>query len=147
MNWQEYLLNVAYAVSLKSKDPRTKVGAVIADPVSHRILATGYNGFPGGVVENEERWERPLKYKFVVHAEANALLAAARFGVPVAGADIYVTLPPCAECAKLIAAAGLHRVYFTGSLAPDGTWRDDAPVADTIFKEADIRLINLKKEN
>lgn len=146
MKWVDYLLNVAYAVSLKSKDPRTKVGAVIADPMSHRILATGYNGFPSGVAETGERWERPLKYKYVVHAEANALLAAARFGTPVAGADLYVTLPPCAECAKLIAAAGLRRVYYAGSLTPDGTWRDDAQYAEAIFNEAGVRLINLKKE-
>lgn len=145
MNWQQYLLNVAYAVALKSKDPSTKVGAVIADLDTHRILATGFNGFPSGVGETADRWERPLKYKFVVHAEANAILTAARFGSSVAGADLYVTLPPCADCAKLIAAAGLRRVYYAGSLTPDGSWRDDAPIAETIFKEAGIRLINLKE--
>lgn len=146
MNWHTYLLNVAKTVALKSKDPSTKVGAVIADPQTHRILATGFNGFPPGVGEMPERWERPTKYKFVVHAEANAILTAARFGVPIAGADLYVTLPPCADCAKLIAAAGLRRVIYAGDLTPDGTWRDDNPIADAIFREAGIRRHHLTEE-
>jgi deoxycytidylate deaminase len=56
-----------------------------------------------------------------------------------------VTLPPCVDCAKLIAAAGIRRVFFWGTISPDGTWRDDCAIAETIFKEAGIRLINKKE--
>lgn len=145
MNWDTYLMGVARAVSMKSKDQSTKVGAVIADPDTHRILATGFNGFPPGVNDTAARWQRPLKYKYVVHAEANAILTAARFGVPIAGADLYVTLPPCSDCAKLLAAAGIRRVFYWGNLeGPSGTWRDNDDVAKSIFQEARILLVRLE---
>lgn len=145
MNWDTYLMGVARAVSMKSKDQSTKVGAVVADPDTHRILATGFNGFPPGVNDTAARWQRPLKYKYVVHAEANAILTAARFGVPIAGADLYVTLPPCSDCAKLLAAAGIRRVFYWGNLeGPSGTWRDNDDVAKSIFQEARILLVRLE---
>lgn len=146
MKWEPYLMMVARAVALKSKDSSTKVGAVIADPDTHRILATGFNGFPSGVNDSAARWQRPLKYKYVVHAEANAILTAARFGVPIAGADLYVTLPPCSDCAKLIAASGIRRVFYWGDIeGPAGTWRDNDDVAKSIFQEASIVLVKVDK--
>lgn len=109
--WYEYFIGIARAVSERSKDPRTKVGCVIVGP-DHDIRATGYNGFVAGVYETAEKWERPEKHKYVVHAELNALLAAARQGQSVKGCWIYCTLPVCPSCALAIAQAGITQVLI-----------------------------------
>lgn len=106
--WNQYFMRIAEAVATRSKDPFTQVGAVIADKY-HRILSTGYNGFPPGVEETPEMWERPFKYQLVIHAEANAILHAKK---DLTGSTLYVTLSPCAECVKLCAGAGVKRVVY-----------------------------------
>lgn len=109
-NWTNRFLELAAHVAQWSKDPSTQVGAVIVDQ-KRRVVAMGYNGFPRGVADTEERLNhRPTKYKHVVHAEANAILNAT---ASLEGCAIYVTpLPPCWECAKLIIQSGITHVYF-----------------------------------
>lgn len=107
MDWHSYFLNIAAAVARKSKDPNTKVGAVIVR--DKRILSTGYNGMVSGAVEI---WTRPEKYEHVVHAEANAISFAARNGSAVEGGAIYITHAPCLNCAKLILQAGICALYY-----------------------------------
>lgn len=90
-----------------SKDPSTKVGAVLAD--GKHVLSHGYNGFPH-TCEDKEEWlnDRETKYKLVTHAEVNAIFNSK---VPVAGSTVYTyPLPPCAACAGILAAAGIKRV-------------------------------------
>ncbi len=81
-SWDEHYINMATLISFKSKDPSTKVGVVIIGS-DNEILSTGFNGFPRGVDERRypERWERPEKYDWIVHAESNAVANAARVGV------------------------------------------------------------------
>lgn len=107
-NWSEYFMTIAETVSIRSKDPNTQVGSVVVDKDNH-IIGTGYNGFSPGINELPEMWERPTKYDYVIHAEANALLNCT---CPTAGSKIYVTLFPCKECAKLIAGARIKKVYY-----------------------------------
>lgn len=107
MNWQDYFLNIATAVAQKSKDPNTKVGALIVK--DKRILSAGYNGMVAGA---PEIWTRPEKYEHVVHAEANAIAFAARNGSAVEGAFMYITHAPCFNCAKLMIQAGIYGVYY-----------------------------------
>lgn len=108
MDWGEYLMGFAQHAAEKSKDPSTKVGAVLTrDRV---VLCTGFNGLPRGVKDTADRYERPLKYLLVAHAEANCLMTAAREGIHVEGCDLYVTHEPCSGCAKLIAQAGVRKV-------------------------------------
>ena len=81
MNWTEYFLNIAETVKLKSKDKRTQIGAVIVGR-DNEIVSTGYNSFPRGIDDEvDERQVRPEKYYWIVHAEMNAILNAARIGV------------------------------------------------------------------
>lgn len=104
-NWDEYYLILAFAASLRSKDPSSKVGAVI---VKGSTVVPGYNGFPRGIDDLAERWERPHKYDYVVHAESNAL-SNAQFDVT--GSTMYITHhPPCSECAKLIIQRGIKNI-------------------------------------
>lgn len=112
MNWNEYFMEFARTASLRSKDPMTKVGSVIVDS-DMRIVSTGYNGFPPGVGEPKNLWERPVKYKLVVHAECNAIGQARR---DLRGSMLYTTLQPCCECLKMIASVGIDRVYYMNQL-------------------------------
>lgn len=115
LSWDAWYLEIAKTVSTKSKDPSTKVGAVIVR--DHRPLGFGYNGFPRGIADEEERWERPEKYEHVVHAELNAIL---NVQGSCEGATLYTTHFPCGECAKAIIQSGILRVvYGPGHMALD----------------------------
>jgi len=107
-NWPNYFMEIAQLVSIRSKDPRKQVGAVIVD-TNNRILSTGYNGFPKGVFEHSHRWKKENKNLYVIHAEINALVHSR---CDLTGSKIYSTLFPCLECAKAIIASGIVEVYY-----------------------------------
>jgi dCMP deaminase len=98
--WDRRYLGLAREVSGWSKDPSTKIGAVIADNQG-RVVALGYNGFPRNIEDAEEKLAlRELKYEMVVHAEVNAVLIAGRSN---AGGTVYVHgLPICPRCASVL---------------------------------------------
>lgn len=134
------LVPLVKELALLSKDPSTQVACAILGP-GMEIRATGWNGFPRGVNDTEERLnDRPTKYKFIAHAEANAIANAARAGVALDGCALLVTaLHPCNECAKLIIQAGIRTVY--GPLPDiDGRWADSFEVAATMFREAGVEV-------
>ncbi len=100
-----------------------------------RVVATGYNGFPAGVEDLTERYEnRDLKYKLVVHAEANAILNAV---ASVEGCCIFVTQPPCQECAKLIIQSGITYVVSPTPTA-EFLARWDSTATELMFAEAGV---------
>lgn len=104
--WAGRFLDVAHMVASWSKDPSTQVGAVAIN--THKaILAEGYNGLPRRVQDNDNRMQRPQKYLWTVHAEANLIAHAARNGVTLEGATVYCTHAPCAQCAALMIQAGV----------------------------------------
>lgn len=105
--FDEWALSLAIAVSQRSRDPSTKVGAVIIR-TDKSICSMGYNGFPRSMVDKPEWWNtREEKYPRVIHAEMNAILQAKE---SVHGMSIYITHPPCPDCAKHVAAAGITRL-------------------------------------
>lgn len=135
MDWDTYFLQMAEAASAKSKDPSTKVGAVIVRP-DQTIASTGWNGFPRGVNDSPVRYDdRQTKYRFVCHAEANAVVAAR---CDLTDHTIYVTLPPCHECAKLIIQAGIRRVVAPRSDV--SRWQESFDTANMMFWEAGVRV-------
>lgn len=105
-------MNLAVQAASRSTCPRKSVGAVIVRDKA--VLATGYNGSIRGLPHCTEVGCLMENSHCVrtVHAEANALLQAARHGVSIDGADIYVTSSPCWDCFKLIANAGVRRVLY-----------------------------------
>ena len=112
ISWNEYFMGVAILASKRSKDPNTQVGACIVDK-NNIILSTGYNGLPYGCSDVEYTWERTgedTKYKYVVHAELNAILNAQ--GKDLKNARIFVDLFPCNECAKAIIQCGIKEVIY-----------------------------------
>lgn len=115
LNWDEYFMLQAMLASYKSKDPNTKVGCVFVDKNNHQITM-GYNGAIAGVDETQIPWGNdrgvPLeyqKYGYVMHSEANAISHCNR---SLEGARGYVTLFPCNECAKLIAAQRVSEIVY-----------------------------------
>jgi dCMP deaminase len=106
--WDKRFLGMAQLVSIWSKDPSTKVGAVITDG-SKKIVSLGYNGLPQHVIDLEAIYaNREEKYKYIIHAEVNAILQANK---DVTGGTIY-TYPflTCPQCASMIIQAGIMRV-------------------------------------
>lgn len=114
-----WYFKIARTIAEASCDKSTKVGCIVVGP-DKEIRAQGYNGFPRGVNDEDEKWhERPAKYDYVIHAEANAVANAARTGASLKGCTAYVTAPPCCNCAGLLINAGISKVVWP-SLGNDG---------------------------
>jgi len=146
MSWDDYFINLAFVVAQKSKDPSTKVGAVIVGKANN-ILSTGYNGFCRGADDNNQAlWERPEKYFWVAHAESNAVYNAARHGVALENSKIYVTGCPCMECAKAIVQSGIAEVRFTyRGFSEDAIqrWEENSKRSIRLFSDCHVNLIEL----
>jgi dCMP deaminase len=112
VSWDRYFMNLAVQAATRSTCPRKSVGAVVVRDKA--VLATGYNGSIRGLPHCSEVGCLMENGHCVrtVHAEANAILQAARHGVRIEGADLYVTSSPCWDCFKLIANAGIRRVLY-----------------------------------
>ena len=112
--WDLFFLDMVETVSKKSKDPSTKVGAVVVGP-DHEVRSIGFNGFPRGVDDTELRYnDRDVKYMWVVHAEQNCVFNSSRSGIPLKGCTMYLDWHPCNECAKAIIQAGITRLVISG---------------------------------
>ncbi len=113
LKWDNRFMELAKTISGWSKDPSSKIGAVAVND-ERRILATGYNGFPKGIEDSQERLnDREQKYPLIVHAETNALMNALYAGVSLKNATMYVHgLPVCPDCTKLIIQAGIRRIVI-----------------------------------
>lgn len=111
-DWDETWLRLAESLAKsRSKDPSTKVGAIVVSPDNVESFH-GYNGFPSGFEDRREWWESTegdelTKYDIVIHAEMNAILKARK---SLGGWTLYCTHFPCENCAKHIVAAGISRV-------------------------------------
>jgi len=110
--WDQYFMMIAIQAAARSTCDRKHVGAVIVRDKS--ILSTGYNGSVRGMPHCDDVGHMMDSGHCVatVHAEANAIIQAAKNGVAIDGADIYVTASPCWPCFKLIANSGIKRVYY-----------------------------------
>ena len=142
--WDIRFLNLAKHISKWSKDPSTKVGAVIVDK-NNRVISVGYNGFAKSINDNDLQ-NRELKYEKTIHAEMNCLLFA---NTSLVGFKIYVyPLPPCARCMTMLIQAGISEI-ITCELKGDlkERWNDSYNIAFDMAKEANIcvRFIDIGK--
>jgi len=138
VSWDTYFMRIAAQVATRSTCDRKHVGAVIVR--DRMILTTGYNGSIRGLPHCDDVGHMLEEGHCVrtVHAEANAIVQAARNGVRIDGGDIYVTASPCFNCFKLIANAGLRRIVF-GEF-----YRDDRIF--TISEQLGLELCHLPTE-
>lgn len=137
---------VAEAMQAMSKDRSTKVGAVALDD-DYNILSVGYNGFPKKVRDDiDERHERPVKYSFTCHAEANVVSQAAYKGASLRGSTILVTsLFPCAGCTGQMIQAGVKRIITSDpDVANNPMWLEQAVISKTMLREAEVEIIYAK---
>jgi dCMP deaminase len=110
-------INIATELATASKCVSKQVGAVIVK--DGRILSTGYNGTPPGYTNCSEHWDNRYTSEhhewsktYEIHAEMNAIIWAARQGISIEDATIYVTLEPCSECSKNLIASGIKRIVY-----------------------------------
>lgn len=138
--WDERFLRTAKEISTWSKDPSTQVGAIIVND-DRRILATGYNGFPRGIDDSVERLEdRENKYKFIVHAEMNAIYNATYNGISLNGSTLYVWgLPVCSECAKGVIQVGIKKIVMPLKDYPE-RWLLSFKQSAALFTEAGVKF-------
>jgi len=146
-SWDEYFMKIAHLVKERSTCLRRKVGAVLVK--DRRILATGYNGAPKGLPHCavtgclRERMKIPSGERQElcrgVHAEQNAIIQAAVFGVSTKGATLYTTTFPCVVCAKLIINAEIKEIVY------DAEYEDK--LAKQILEEAGIKVRKYRKES
>ncbi len=141
-NWDLRFMQLADHIAQWSKDRSSKVGAVIV--VDKNPISMGYNGFPRGCDDDlNERHERPTKYSWVLHAEENAIVNAARNGQRTLGSDMYVNWFPCSRCAGEIVNAGVKRVFCDKE--PDwsltDTWTLDHIIAKQKLIEGGVEII------
>ena len=137
MKWDRRYLELAQFVSSWSKDPSTKVGAVIVSP-ANRVISLGFNGLPPYVPDNPETLDnREEKYKWIIHAEQNALLTAKQ---DLTGSTIY-TFPfgPCSQCSSAIIQAGIMRVVFPK--CQDSRWSDKIEESKKFFSLANVEVL------
>jgi dCMP deaminase len=145
--WDNWFLGLAKYISTASKDPSTQVGCVIVGP-DREIRATGYNGFPRGIADSEDRLNnRELKYSLVVHGEENALLYAARVGVSLKGCTAYVTWPPCTRCAVSMIQAGISDVFYPAEVEIPERWMKDFTLSQDTLREAGVRVTKVYQES
>lgn len=132
ISWDQYFMAQSHLLALRSTCTRLMVGATIVR--DKRIIAGGYNGSVSGGVHCIDEGCYVIDGHCVrtVHAEANALLQCAKFGVPTDNADIYVTHFPCLQCTKQLIQSGIRTVYY----AEDYHNHD---YAIQLFKEAGVK--------
>lgn len=141
-DWNSRFMDLAQQVSTWSKDPSKQIGAVVVGN-KKQILSTGYNGFPRGIEDTEERLNnREIKYKYVVHAEMNAIFNATYTGTSLDGASMYVYgLPICNECAKGIIQVGIKEIFIKRkSLLDKPNWYDSYLISKEMFDEVGISV-------
>ncbi|MHB8840769.1 MAG: deoxycytidylate deaminase [Candidatus Aquicultor sp.] len=142
-SWDEYFMNITRQVSQRSTCLRRKIGALLVR--DRRILATGYNGAPSGIkhcydvgcLREEKGIASGERHELCrgLHAEQNAIIQAALYGVAVKGASIYSTHQPCVLCAKMLINAGIMEIFYEEGY-PD-------PLSEELLSEAGIRVNQL----
>lgn len=144
-SWDEYFMKIAFLVAERSTCRRRNVGAVIVN--DRQILSTGYNGAGAGLkdclelgcLRDEMNISSGRNYETcrAIHAEQNAVVQAARYGVRIEGATVYCTHSPCILCAKMLVNARIKRFVSCISY-PEENFR-------SLFEEANIEYVQMEK--
>jgi len=145
--WDKYFMDITSVVASRSTCLRRRVGAIIVK--DKRILASGYNGAPAGLkhclevgcLRDQEGIPSGQRHELCrgLHAEQNALVQAAVYGIAIQGAVFYVTHQPCILCAKILINAGIKKIVFQGDY-PD-------PLARGMFDEAGVKLVHYETKD
>jgi len=137
--WRKRFLTLADHVATWSQDPSTQVGAVVVDQ-RKRVVGVGFNGFPDRIADRREWLEdRETKLTLTIHAEVNAILNAT---ASVEGCSLFISMPPCADCAKLVVQAGILYVYYREGRADFmNRWGKSVAQAASVFAKAGMAVV------
>ncbi|RLF29900.1 MAG: cytidine deaminase [Thermoplasmata archaeon] len=143
-SYDEYFMEMAHVVAKRSTCLRRKVGAILVK--DKHILSTGYNGAPKGLKHCSEvgclreklRVPSGQRHELCrgLHAEQNAIIQAAVFGVSIEGSTLYCTNAPCVVCAKMLINAGVREIVFSGDYPDD--------LAKKMLEESNIKIKKFK---
>jgi dCMP deaminase len=136
-----YYIKYAYELAVKSPDPSTQNASLLISD-DGEIISEGINEFPRDVKYKPERWERPLKYKIIEHAERNSIYKAAKLGRSTEGLTMFCPWAACSDCARAIIQAGIKKLV-THKQALDKSpsfWGEEIKVAFTMLKEASVEV-------
>jgi len=141
-SWENYFMDITTLVAKRSTCTRRAVGAIIVK--DKRVLSTGYNGAPSGIEHCidigclREKLDVPSGERHElcrgIHAEQNAIIQAAYYGVSINDAILFCTNLPCSICAKMIINAGIKKIYYKEGYADQ--------MSEEMLKDADIGLIH-----
>ncbi|MBR5939493.1 hypothetical protein IKZ77_03010 [Candidatus Saccharibacteria bacterium] len=141
--WDEYFMNIAEAVAIKSKDPSSKMGCVSVDK-NKRVVSLGYNGMVQGADESKMTLsERPMKYYFAIHSEMNAVLFAHQ---DLLGCTIYNRVATCENCLKYCLQAGVKRFVYTELRVRSHSTDPKKSMTNIETDEAIVRLLSSMPE-
>jgi dCMP deaminase len=140
IEWNQYFMAQSHLLALRSTCTRLGVGATIVR--DKRIIAGGYNGSIAGGTHCIDEGCYVIENHCVrtIHAEMNALLQCAKFGVPTEGAELYVTHYPCLQCCKAIIQSGIKTVYYA-------TEYKNHPHAIELFEQAKVKVEQVELED
>ena len=143
----QYFQLAEQLANIFSKDPSTKVGAILLADGSYQVLSLGYNGMPRGINEKDPtKWERPRKYKLIEHAERNCIYNAARHGTPLNGSIAIVTLFPCCDCARGLIQSGIKTLVTTKTEEAAKRWGEEWKESAQMLDESGVKTILLTDE-
>ena len=139
-SWNTYFMDITTLVAKRTTCLRRAVGAIVVK--DKRILSTGYNGAPShirhcrevGCLRAQLKVPSGQRHELCrgIHAEQNAIIQAAYYGVSIKGATLYCTTQPCSICAKMIINAGIQRIYYQSGYAD--------PMATEMLAEAGVEI-------
>jgi dCMP deaminase len=141
--WQS-LMHDAYRFAQRSPDPSTQNAAMLFN-VSGLLIGHGINEFPEGVEYTNDRWERPLKYEVIEHAERNAIFMAAKHGLSTEQSTMVVPWAACSDCARAVIQAGVRRLVRHKQATDRGqgrNWDGTITTADMMLREAGVQVID-----
>lgn len=144
----KFLKEADYKANLFSKDPKRKVGAIILEKDTFIQLSCGYNGLPRGLKETKKRWNKDNKQYYVIHAEQNAIIHAAKTNISVNDAILVCNRFPCHNCALSAVQAGIKTIVTIdpGSNVSKN-WEKSFKISEEIFKELKIKIIKFDEKD
>ncbi len=149
---QREFMQIACNIAQHSPDPSTQNGSVLVKTEfgntdtgfkrNPTLVASGYNTFPLMVEQHKDRFERPIKYAFIEHAERNSLFDAAKVGIQTQGLIMVCPWAACSDCARAIIQCGIHELITLRPAEADTNvrWDDSISVAMTMLQEAQVQV-------
>lgn len=137
-NFHKFLKLSEQQANIFSNDENRKVCALFIEPISLHIISSGVNSFPVGIKETKTKWGKPQKYRYVCHAELNAIYNACKNGISLNNSICVVNFHPCSECAKGLIQCGIRELYTYSPDFNHNTYGEDFMYAVEMLKDAEI---------